>query len=124
MSAPAPRPGTASPADQDLLLAVVGAGRIGSNHAEIVARRIPGVRLAAVCDVSAEAAKGLAERLGAPVAVSDPEEVLARPEIGGVPVPPPAREHTAQVLAAAAAGQPVIVAQPLPATRHGAGPAT
>ena len=120
MSAPAPRPGTASPADQDLLLAVVGAGRIGSNHAEIVARRIPGVRLAAVCDVSAEAAKGLAERLGAPVAVSDPEEVLARPEIGGVLVTAPAREHTALVVAAAEAGKHVFVEKPMAVTLHDA----
>ena len=54
-----------------LRLATIGAGRIGSNHAEIVARRIPGVALAAFGDPAAGAAERLSEQLGAPLATTD-----------------------------------------------------
>ena len=50
----------------DLLrIGLIGAGRIGSSHAEIIARRVPEARLVAVADPRpgvAEAAGGTARR--------------------------------------------------------------
>ncbi|WP_306370056.1 Gfo/Idh/MocA family oxidoreductase [Nocardiopsis sp. CC223A] len=115
MSVPATPP-PADPADRELLLGVIGAGRIGANHAELLARHVPGVRLAAVGDVSLKAAEELAARLGAPVATADPHEVIGRPEIDGVIITAPAREHTALVVAAAEAGRHVFVEKPMAVT--------
>lgn len=44
-------------------IAVLGAGRIGANHAEIVARRVPGAALRAVADPVPGAADRLAGEL-------------------------------------------------------------
>jgi myo-inositol 2-dehydrogenase/D-chiro-inositol 1-dehydrogenase len=97
-------------------LATIGAGRIGANHAEIVARRIPGVALAAVVDPIAAAADRLAGELGVPLATTAIAEVLGRADIDGVVITAPARSHTDLVVAAAAAGKHVFVEKPMAVT--------
>lgn len=99
-----------------LRLATFGAGRIGANHAEIVARRIPGVALAAISDPVAGAAERLAAELGVPHATTDANEVLGRDDIDGVLITAPARSHTDLVVAAAAAGKHVFVEKPMAVT--------
>lgn len=44
-------------------IGLLGAGRIGRMHAELVAWRVPGLGLAAVSDVSTRAAQALARDL-------------------------------------------------------------
>ncbi|WP_316778542.1 Gfo/Idh/MocA family oxidoreductase [Streptomyces sasae] len=61
-------PGRPRPVPHTLRLATIGAGRIGSNHAAIVARQIPGVTPAAVSDPVPGTAERLATELGAPLA--------------------------------------------------------
>ena len=97
-------------------LATLGAGRIGANHAEIVARRIPGAALAAVCDPAPGNADRLAGELGTPVATTDVDAVLERDDIDGVVIAAPARSHTELVVAAAAAGKHVFVEKPMAVT--------
>ena len=47
----------------DLLrIGLIGAGRIGSSHAEIIARRVPEARLVAVADPRPGVAEALADR--------------------------------------------------------------
>ncbi|MFI0779501.1 Gfo/Idh/MocA family oxidoreductase [Streptomyces sp. NPDC021212] len=99
-----------------LQLATIGAGRIGSNHAEIVARHIHGVTLAAVTDPVPGTARRLATELGAPTATTDVEEVLGRDDIHGVLITAPARSHTGLVVAAAAAGKHIFVEKPMAVT--------
>lgn len=48
-----------------LNIGLIGCGRIGKMHAETVVSRIPDARLAAVCDVSEEAAAEAAQTYGA-----------------------------------------------------------
>ncbi|MEB3366508.1 Gfo/Idh/MocA family oxidoreductase [Saccharopolyspora mangrovi] len=95
----------------ELRLATIGAGRIGANHAELVARRIPGARLAAVADPVPEAAQRLAAQLDAEAMTT--EEVLQNPGIDGVLITAPARAHTELVVAAAAAGKHVFCEKPM-----------
>ncbi len=54
-----------------LNVVVVGAGRMGSVHAGLIAREVPDARLVAVADVSAAAATRLGDELGVE-AVADP----------------------------------------------------
>jgi myo-inositol 2-dehydrogenase/D-chiro-inositol 1-dehydrogenase len=101
-------------ADRPLGLALVGAGRIGTNHAAIAAHHISGARLVAVADPVELAAKRLAADLGADAVGVD--ELLARPDVDGVLITSPARSHTDLVVAAAAAGKHVFCEKPMAVT--------
>jgi myo-inositol 2-dehydrogenase / D-chiro-inositol 1-dehydrogenase len=96
-------------------VALVGAGLMGSFHAEALARRIPGARLAAIVDANAEGARRLASSLGLddlrvePV----PDGVLADPRIQAVAIATPARFHADLIAQAADAGKPVFCEKPL-----------
>ncbi|MDQ1202522.1 Gfo/Idh/MocA family oxidoreductase [Rhodococcus sp. SORGH_AS_0303] len=97
-------------------IAVLGAGRIGANHAEIVARRVPGAALRAVADPVPGAADRLAGELGAPTASTDIHETLRRNDVDAVVISAPARSHTELVVAAAEAGKHVFVEKPMAVT--------
>ena len=95
-------------------LALIGAGRIGSNHAGIVAHQAPGARLVAVADPVEIAAKRLAAELDADAV--DVETLLGRSDVDGVLITAPARSHTDLVVAAAAAGKHVFCEKPMAVT--------
>ncbi|GAC66720.1 Gfo/Idh/MocA family oxidoreductase [Gordonia soli] len=97
-------------------VATIGAGRIGTNHASLVARLIPGARLFAVADPVDGAAARLAAEVGAQVATTSIDEVLAHPEVDAVLITAPARSHTDLVCAAAAAGKHVFCEKPMAVT--------
>ncbi|HEY5852790.1 MAG TPA: Gfo/Idh/MocA family oxidoreductase, partial [Aldersonia sp.] len=107
------RPATAT---TPVRVALIGAGRIGSSHAELVARHVPFGSLVAVADPVDGAAARLAERLEAPIAVTDPGDVLRRDDVDAVLITAPARSHTDLVVAAAAAGKHVFVEKPMAVT--------
>jgi myo-inositol 2-dehydrogenase / D-chiro-inositol 1-dehydrogenase len=100
--------------DRTLGLAIVGAGRIGTSHAEIVAHRVPCARLVAVADAVETAAKRLAADVDADAL--DVDALLARPDVDGVLITAPARSHTDLVVAAAAAGKHVFCEKPMAVT--------
>lgn len=117
MSTAAPRPARPRAASADrLCLATVGAGRIGSHHAEIVARRIPGTELAAVSDPLAGAAQQLATALDVRTATTDVDALLRRDDIDAVVITAPARCHADLVVAAAEAGKHIFVEKPMAVT--------
>ncbi|SNS50150.1 Gfo/Idh/MocA family oxidoreductase [Rhodococcoides kyotonense] len=97
-------------------VALIGAGRIGKNHAEIVARRVPGAALVAVVDPVPGAAQALADSLDAPTAYTDVADALADPDIDAVVISAPARSHTELVVAATAAGKHAFVEKPMAVT--------
>lgn len=101
---------------QPLAVGLVGAGRMGSFHAESLAHRIPGARLAAVADPAPGAAQRLADRLGCPNALTDIGELLADPQIDAVVIATPARTHADLVEAAARAGKAVYCEKPMAVT--------
>lgn len=97
-------------------IAVVGAGRIGANHAELVARRVVGASLVAVSDPIGDAAARLANELGAATSTTDVSDVLASVEVDAVLIAAPARSHTDLVVAAAEAGKHVFCEKPMAIT--------
>ena len=105
-----------APASHPVRIALIGAGRIGSNHAEIVARLVPGASLVAVSDPVGESAQRLATTLGAPLATTTVDDVLTSDEVDAVLITAPARSHTDLVVAAAAAGKHVFVEKPMAVT--------
>ena len=97
----------------DVRVALIGSGRMGAFHGETLARRIPGVRLAAVADPAPGAAERLAAELGADMAYTDAAEAFASPEIDAVVIAAPARFHADLVVAAATAGKGVFCEKPM-----------
>src|SRR5215218_5154321 len=97
-------------------VALIGSGRMGAFHAETLARRIPGARLAAVADPAPGAADRLAGALGADRAYTDLTQVWDDPAVDAVVIAAPARFHADLVVAAAAAGKGVFCEKPMAVT--------
>lgn len=97
-------------------IGLIGAGRMGSFHAENLAYRVPGATLAAVADPLPGAAEKLASTLGVTTAYSDLQALLEDPEIDAVAIAAPARTHAEWVIAAANAGKHVFCEKPMAVT--------
>lgn len=95
---------------------LIGAGRMGSFHAENLAWRVPGAILAAVADPQLGAADALTNKLGVGKAYSDLHALLQDPEIEAVAIAAPARTHAEWVIAAAKAGKHVFCEKPMAVT--------
>ena len=97
---------------QPLSFGLIGAGWIGSFHAETLASRLPNTRLAAVADP----VPGAAERFSAPRAYLDPMDLIADPAVEAVAICSPATSHADLVVAAAQAGKHVFCEKPMALT--------
>lgn len=97
-------------------IALIGAGRIGSFHAESVARRLVDASLVAIADPAPGAAAALAAKLGVPKAETDVAAVLADPAVEAVIIASPARFHTSLAVQAAEAGKAVFCEKPMALT--------
>jgi myo-inositol 2-dehydrogenase/D-chiro-inositol 1-dehydrogenase len=93
-------------------IGLVGAGRIGTSHATLLARYVPSADLVAVADPRPSAAEALAARLGCR-AVTDPAELFADPEIEAVVIAAASEAHAELVVAATAAGKAVFCEKPM-----------
>ena len=97
-------------------IGLIGTGRMGSFHAETLAHRIPGTRLAALADPAPGAAQALADKLGCPKACTDVDDLLTDPAIDAVVIATPARTHAGLVEAAARAGKAIYCEKPMAIT--------
>ncbi len=100
------------PDSRTLNVGLIGAGRIGSSHAELITRTVPNARLVAIADPVEGAAARLAESLHVPAAYTDPAQLLADPAVEAVVITAPARFHTGLVERTAAAGKAVFCEKP------------
>lgn len=91
---------------------LIGAGWIGSFHAESVALRIPAARLDAIADPDLPAVQALASRLGVSKISADPADVINDPEIDAILIAAPVRFHAGLIAAAANAGKDVFCEKP------------
>jgi predicted dehydrogenase len=99
----------------ELGIAVIGAGRIGSLRARLAAKH-PSVKFLAIADQDISKAKALAELTSADFFSSDNDEVISRPEVTAVFVSTPEGHHAAPIKRALELGKPVLVEKPLAMT--------
>ena len=76
----------------EVRLAVIGVGRMGTNHARILSE-MENVRLAAVCDADREAAEKTARRFLIPAVYTEIDELVGQEKLDGVVIAVPTAEH-------------------------------
>ena len=94
-------------------LAIIGAGVMGADHARIVAEELSGAVLQVICDADETRAKEIAERHGAVDVATDPNAVIARPDVDAVLIASPDDTHAPLTLIAIEVGKPVLCEKPL-----------
>src|SRR6516164_7040505 len=93
-------------------IAVVGAGRIGTLRARLAAKH-PAVRFLAISDRDPARARALAAEAGADVHSGSNDEVISHPQVTAVIVSTPEQQHTLPILKALQLGKPVLVEKPI-----------
>ena len=93
-------------------IAVVGAGRIGTLRARLAAKH-PAVRFLAISDRDPARARALAAEAGADVYSGSNDEVISHPQVTAVIVSTPEQQHTQPILKALELGKPVLVEKPI-----------
>ncbi len=96
-------------------VAVVGLGRIGRLHAELLRFRIERAKLVAVVDVIEDLAKSTAERLGVKY-YTDLDKALRDEEINAVVIATPTFLHKDMIIQSAKAGKHIFVEKPMTVT--------
>jgi myo-inositol 2-dehydrogenase / D-chiro-inositol 1-dehydrogenase len=91
---------------------VIGTGRIGRLHAELLERRVPGLALAAVYDPDERAAREVGAAFGAP-ALASAAELIGSPKVDAVAICSSVGTHVDLVVAVAEAGKPAFCEKPL-----------
>jgi myo-inositol 2-dehydrogenase/D-chiro-inositol 1-dehydrogenase len=95
-----------------LRVGVIGTGRIGAMHAELLAHDVEGAALAAVHDPDAATAARVAAELGVD-AVGDVDALLRRDDVDAVAICSSTDTHADLMVAAAVAGKPIFVEKPV-----------
>src|SRR6266581_8002918 len=99
--------------NRTLNVGVIGCGRIGRIHAENLATRIPGARVASLADVAGAAAKEVAGQLHVTQATTDYRELLADPAVDAVAICSSTDTHSRIIQEAAAAGKHIFCEKPI-----------
>ena len=102
-------------ANQTIGLGVIGTGLMGSVHAENLARRTIGAKVAAVMDIDHERATALAATCGAR-AYTNATALIADPAVDAVLIATPDTTHADLTIACIEAGKPVLCEKPMATT--------
>jgi len=94
-----------------LRIGIVGVGRIGAMHAELIAHQVPGAALAAVADTRAETATSVAARFD--VAALDVATLVSSADVDAVAICSSTDTHVDVMVAAAGAGKAIFCEKPV-----------
>ena len=101
---------------ETIKVGVIGAGAIGSLHADNLTRRIMGARVAAVTDIDQRKANAVAAACGGARAYADASELIVDPAVDAVLIASTDRTHADFAIACLEAGKPVLCEKPLATT--------
>jgi myo-inositol 2-dehydrogenase / D-chiro-inositol 1-dehydrogenase len=93
-------------------MGVIGVGRIGRMHAELLARQVTGASVSVVHDAREEAARDLADELGV-AAAADVDELLGADDVDAVAICSSTDTHADLIVAAARAGKAIFCEKPV-----------
>jgi myo-inositol 2-dehydrogenase/D-chiro-inositol 1-dehydrogenase/scyllo-inositol 2-dehydrogenase (NAD+) len=94
-------------------IGIVGAGKAGSNFAQVLLGLHEQARIIGFCTAHAETAREAADRFEARVGTDDLAQLLGKKDVDAVIVASPDRYHCEQVVAAAQAGKHVLCEKPM-----------
>jgi myo-inositol 2-dehydrogenase/D-chiro-inositol 1-dehydrogenase len=97
-------------------VAVLGVGRIGSMHADVLAHDVPGATLVGVADALPETAEVVAAKLGVPAI--DIDKVLERDDVEAVAICSSTDTHVELMIEAAQAGKAILCEKPISLDLH------
>jgi myo-inositol 2-dehydrogenase / D-chiro-inositol 1-dehydrogenase len=95
-----------------LRIAVLGVGRIGKMHVELLARQVPGASVAMVQDINADAAAAVGEQFDVPH-TTDVDALLASADVDAVAICSSTDTHVPFMIAAANAGKAIFCEKPI-----------
>jgi myo-inositol 2-dehydrogenase/D-chiro-inositol 1-dehydrogenase len=95
-----------------LRLGVIGVGRIGRMHAELLARQVSGASVTLVQDAREETAREVGAQLGVPTA-AEVDELLAASDVDAVAICTSTDTHADLIVAAARAGKAIFCEKPV-----------
>jgi myo-inositol 2-dehydrogenase/D-chiro-inositol 1-dehydrogenase len=95
-----------------LRMGVIGVGRIGRMHAELLARQVTGASVTRVHDAFEASAREVAETLQVPVA-ADVDALLGADDVDAVAICTPTPSHADLMVAAAQAGKAIFCEKPV-----------
>jgi myo-inositol 2-dehydrogenase/D-chiro-inositol 1-dehydrogenase len=99
--------------DNQLRIAIIGAGRIGKVHADTVAFGLPEAKLVSITDVNRDAALQLAYRCGIPAVAASSEDLLSDPGVDAVLICSSTNTHAQLICQAARAGKHIFCEKPI-----------
>ena len=94
-----------------ITISILGTGRIGKMHAELIDCQVPGLDLVSVYDIYSEGAQDLADELGC-VRAGSVEEVMSS-DVDAVAICTSTDTHVDLVVAAAEAGKAIFLEKPI-----------
>jgi myo-inositol 2-dehydrogenase / D-chiro-inositol 1-dehydrogenase len=95
-----------------LRIGILGVGRIGSMHANLLAHRVAGATVTGVFDVASDEAQRVAGAIGAR-AYSSAADLIASAEVDAVAIATSTDTHVELIVAAARAGKPIFCEKPI-----------
>lgn len=99
---------------QEVVVAVIGLGRIGKKHAEVLVREVPNCRVKYAVDVFLnDAMRAWAQELGIEQTTADANDALRDPEVDAVYICTSTGTHSAYITLAAQAGKHIFCEKPL-----------